>query len=243
MSADEDLASEVIILSDEELLALEDPLAGVLPRPWADELSGPEARIARECGLRSLWLRGLAAPDPDAPDGLLVNELLEGVLAARGTTARMALLQIAAPSGGNLCYLHIDPLGTLLERVTGEGFHVFSLVDNGALGDYLQGEVPAELMSAAPQQSEGGLSPEPAVGVTAADALISVDLVICPADSELPPEIWSVIFTAQGCFSGMARLGDPHGPSFERQDAHALGRWWATACLADLPEPGVDDGS
>lgn len=136
LAASGGVAETFVILSDEEVIALEgriDPDFTVAP--FIEELGPVDPAHVVRFGERSLLLRGLMAYDvrtSDQPGGapnvdLELSERLRLVYAARTTGA--AMIRLTAPQLGRrtACLVAVQPqFGVVEEQAAVEGFHYFT---------------------------------------------------------------------------------------------------------------------
>lgn len=221
---------EVVILTDEELVALDEvqTTPQISPTPWLDHQHLNEDDL-RMVALRSLLVRKLARPATERHgadvswDDIELTAEVRGVLALRRTASVIlrAQRQEGTDTSWTCCYSHTSR-GVLVEEVDQQGLHTFALTTPAGAAEFVRslanphgapGHVtqPQAFTSVAFQSLDA--EPAPFAGAHAATTLSvsapgapHLDVAVVYAGSEclglLIPDPRADAFMAQGILDG-----------------------------------------
>jgi hypothetical protein len=129
----------VIVLTDEEVAALDTDLAdpGPVPLPWLAGKDEGSRTLACQVALRGLAARHLVVPlgQRNGSESIALRDDLRAVLAMR-RSAHAALFALRQ-SDGQMLLLYLGDSGGLEEAISPSGLHAFTVVSHAAANERL----------------------------------------------------------------------------------------------------------
>jgi hypothetical protein len=220
-TADAPVAVPVEVLTDEELAILAGP-GGVVVSPYLATLADADREVATRTAYRGLLARGivdpptveaLAAAVGEPTVELQVREDVLSLVALRRGASAVVCVARSTVVGQDFWYAHVVRDVVLVEQVTSDGRHRFSLAGADALGDLLLDAVvhPETGDGAGPEITVDDPAEPPLEVVEAlGHALVRSDVVLRTADDR-EPELLG-LFTGPGgawVLSAQAGSGAP----------------------------------